>query len=203
MSKDISYEDIRSKLKTGDLILFSGKSAIGRFIRLYSNSKWSHLGMVVKVDDIDMVLLWESTSINNVPDAIDRKIKRGVQTTSLSERLENFEGEVAVRFLQGDLAPEAKKALKDLRDLWKDRPYEQSKLQLVNSLMDMIGTDANVEDFSSIFCSELVAEGLQVLGVMDGEHPANEFAPSDFGDDGKFEKHINSGYTYTPEIRIQ
>ena len=203
MSKDIAYCDIRDKLKTGDLVLFSGKSPIGQFIKLFSNSKWSHIGMVLKVDEVDMLLLWESTTINNTPDAFTRKITSGVQTTVLSERLDNFDGEVAVRFLQGDLSPESKLALKKLRDHLRGRPYEQSKVELVNSLMDMIGIEENKEDFSSVFCSELIAEGLQVMGVMSTDAPANEFTPRDFGEDGNVDKFLISGYNYTPEIFIK
>jgi len=44
----------------------------------------------------------------------------------------------------------------------------------------------NKEDLSSVFCSELVAEALQRLGVLyehneDGGYPSNEYTPADFG----------------------
>jgi hypothetical protein len=203
MSKDISYKDIRDQLKTGDLILFSGKSPIGRMIRLFSNSKWSHLGMVIKVDDVDMLLLWESTSINNTPDFYSRKISSGVQTTMLSERIENFDGDIAVRFLQGEIPSEAKHKLKNLRYTLRGRPYESSKIELIQSLLDMNGSSPNDADLSSVFCSELIAEGLKAMGIMDQSARSNEFAPRDFGDNGDVDKYLNTGYTYTPEILIK
>ena len=39
---------------------------------------------------------------------------------------------------------------------------------------------ANKEDLSAIFCSELVAEAYQSMGLLDKKHASNEFTPADF-----------------------
>ncbi|KAL0489864.1 hypothetical protein AKO1_009343 [Acrasis kona] len=43
----ISYDDIKNDLKTGDLILFSARSYVGRSIRESSNVLWSHVGIII------------------------------------------------------------------------------------------------------------------------------------------------------------
>jgi hypothetical protein len=58
-----SYDSIRNTLKTGDVVIFSGKSAVSNFIKLFSGGKWSHVGMVLRLKELDdAVLLWESTT---------------------------------------------------------------------------------------------------------------------------------------------
>ena len=42
----LTYEEIRGELKTCDILLFSGKGAISHGIKLFTFSKWSHVGMV-------------------------------------------------------------------------------------------------------------------------------------------------------------
>ena len=46
----------------------------------------------------------------------------------------------------------------------------------------------NQEDLSSLFCSELVAESYQRMGLLSSASsalPSNEFTPKDFSSDGK------------------
>ncbi len=40
----------------------------------------------------------------------------------------------------------------------------------------------NTEDLSSLFCSELVAEAYQRLGLLSEAKPANEYTPADFSE---------------------
>ena len=46
----MKYQDIRSQLKTGDILLFSGKGGISEGIKFFTLSKWSHVGMVYKFE---------------------------------------------------------------------------------------------------------------------------------------------------------
>jgi hypothetical protein len=39
-----------------------------------------------------------------------------------------------------------------------------------------------MEDLTSLFCSELVAEAYQRLGLLDESTPSNEFTPADFSE---------------------
>jgi len=47
----LTYEEIRGELKTCDILLFSGKGAISHGIKLFTFSKWSHVGMVLRMPD--------------------------------------------------------------------------------------------------------------------------------------------------------
>ena len=75
-----------------------------------------------------------------------------------------------------------KKKLKKLDALRKElrgRPYEQNYAELFKSAYDFM-SGANEEDLSSLFCSELVAEAYQQLGMLKNQKPSNEYVPADF-----------------------
>lgn len=172
------YSEIRDKLQTGDLVFFSGRGFISNAIKVVTGSEWSHLGMVVRLERLDAVLLWESTTFSNTPDVHSGKVMHGVQLVSLSDKIRRYDGHTAYRLLSFDRTYKAEQALMDLRHELKHRPYENSSLELIKSAVDVFGLD-NQEDLSSCFCSEIVAEALQRMGVLENHIAANEFTPVD------------------------
>lgn len=178
------YEDVRGQLKTGDVILFDGKGPISMTIKYITRAKWSHVGMVYKIDD--MLFCWESTSIGNTPDFDTGKIVNGVQLTLLSDRIRNYNGDdVVIRRLENELSAQQLEDIKTLRTLYRGRPYEKSKIELLKAAYDGV-FGANKEDDSSLFCSELLAETYQAARLLpeppDGL-PSNEYTPKDFSRD--------------------
>src|SRR5688500_18814624 len=90
------YEKLRSSIRTGDCILFSGKGRESNLIKRVTISKFSHVGMAlwltpVSTDEPRLFLI-ESTTLNTVPD-ISGSYRRGVQMIPLAQRLEGYEGE--------------------------------------------------------------------------------------------------------------
>ena len=182
-----SYNDIRTSLNTGDIVLFSGSGVISKTIQYFSRSFWSHIGMVIRDSEWDMLLLWESTTLSKVKDVESRGQRQGVAIRPMSDRLRDYPvGKVAFRKLQNiTITGEMKQALIAFRNEIKGRNYEESKVELMRSAYDgFLGK--NEEDLSSVFCSELVAEALQRIGVLKehderGGYPSNEYTPADFG----------------------
>ena len=67
-------------------------------------------------------------------------------------------------------------------DELRGRAYERNKFELIKASSD--GAFRNkAEDLSSLFCSELVAESYQRLGLLTEEKPSNDYAPVDFSHD--------------------
>lgn len=173
------YSEIRDSLKTGDIVLFSGKGGISAGIKWFTFSQWSHVGMVVKSEL--GIMLWESTTLTNIADAETGKETKGVQLVALSERLKKYQGEVAVRRLSHDVGATAMVKLAELRNKVRGRPYEKSKLELIKSAYDLV-SGHNQEDLSSLFCSELVAEAYQCMGLLGEQKGSNEYTPKDFSE---------------------
>ncbi len=197
-----TYAQLRPKMQTGDLILFSGKSRTSAGIKWFTDSRWSHVGMVVRLEDWDIVLLWESTTLTDLRDVITGKARRGVQLVCLSDRIAGYDGEVSIRHLQVERTPSMQSALVALRDDLKGRPYEADKVELLKASYDgPLGE--NREDLSSLFCSELIAETYQRMGLLPSgpeDKASNEYTPREFSDDGDVELLIDA--TLTPEISI-
>ena len=178
-----AYENIRSKMKTGDIVLFSGKGGISHGIKLFTLSKWSHVGMILRLPDSKAVFLWESTTLSTLRDIIDGKRKKGVQLVLLRDRINTYRGDVSVRHLSGfELNKERYLKLMKFRDEVRNRPYEKSEIELVKSAYDG-PWGHNEEDLSSLFCSELVAEAYQRIGLLSEEIPSNEYTPKDFSEE--------------------
>ncbi len=175
-----AYNEIRENLKTGDIVLFSGKKALSMGIKWFTGSTWSHVGMVLRLPEWNIVLLWESTTLSNLTDITTGKETQGVQLVPLSERVKKYDGDISVRQLEGvDRTPEMMADLKTLSEQFKGKPYEQSKIELLKSAYDGLFGE-NQEDLSSLFCSELVAEAYQTMGLISESEPSNEFTPKDF-----------------------
>jgi Permuted papain-like amidase enzyme, YaeF/YiiX, C92 family len=73
-------ENIRPHVKSGDLFFFSGDHWLSGLIRWRSKSAWSHVGMVVKLEEIDRVFLVESI------------LEVGVRMIPLSFVVKNYDG---------------------------------------------------------------------------------------------------------------
>ena len=121
----MKYEKLRTKLKTGDIVLFSGKGFVSWLIKWFTKSKWSHVGMAMRILDYDMVLLWESTRMTSVKD-IYGEHHTGVRILPLSKALEKYKGSAGVRYIFKNV-PVDEKVLADMRREFKDRKYFGTK----------------------------------------------------------------------------
>jgi len=197
----VEYEKIRDKLDTGDIVLFSGKGGISSGIKWFTISRWSHVGMVIKMADFDSIMLWESTTLKSVDDYDRGHPVRGVQLVSLSDRIKIYRGEIAIRLLDVKRNAAMRAALYGFRQEVKFRPYEQNKLELIKSCYDGPFGE-NEEDLSSLFCSELIAESYQRMGLIPNSIPSNEFTPKDFSEDSTAPLALTKG-KLGPQILIQ
>ena len=202
------YDEIRSQLQTGDLVLFSGKGGVSAGIKWLTLCEWSHVGMVVRMPADagplgDAVLLWESTNLDNLKDALDGVAKRGVQLVLLSERVQSYPGEIAIRQLSAYRDPAMLEALSALRMKLRNRPYEQRKLELMRAALDgPFDRLHSPEDLSSLFCSELIAEAYQAMGLLPEQlegKPSDEYTPRDFSGDLV----LLRGATLGPILRVK
>jgi len=180
-----AYDRARGKLDTGDIILFSGKSYVSAAIKWMTTSRWSHVGMALRVPDFDFVLLWESTMLSDVSEYDSSKLVRGVRLVVLSECISKYNADIAVRRLTVNRTPKMRRDLANFRNEVRGRPYEESKMELIKAAYDG-PFGRNEEDLSSLFCSELIAESYQVMGLLPKNRsapnykPSNEYTPADF-----------------------
>lgn len=167
----------RDDLKTGDTLLFSGRGPASLAIQIGTLCKWSHIGLVIR-DDLDIIMSWESTMLVKQPSLDSGIIESGVMLLDLGRRIREYDGEVAVRHLQAPLTVTETAIMMDMRHEFHKVAYEQKIIQLIRSAYDG-PFGANVEDLSSLFCSELWAAFYKRIGLLPIKKPSNEYTPED------------------------
>lgn len=196
MNKLTNYINIRDELKTGDLVLFTGTGLVSNIIKL--SGEFTHIGMIVNFLEYDFTCLWESTTLSTLKDLESGTLIKGVQLVPLSKRISTYDGDIAIRKLIG-VKPDIRtnKALLDFRRNFNGRKYEKSIMDLIGSAFDIFAD--KVEDLSTLFCSELVAEAYQRMGLLSEDTPSDMYSPSDFSEEGGLE--LLTGHL-GPEMRL-
>lgn len=78
--KEVSYEQLRPDIKTGDILLCSGTGFFSKLIQTATKSIWSHVAFIIRLDSIDRVMVLESLE------------PQGIRTVPLSFYANNWEG---------------------------------------------------------------------------------------------------------------
>jgi len=181
--KQVKYEDVRENIRSLDIFIFEGRSFPSRIIQFFTRSPYSHVGMAYRaVEGQGPIFLWHSTSLNMASGYMDNNHVKGVQLVELSTAIKNYKGRVYYRQFLSD-TPIAKSEINDLRDLYKNTPYEHNLLRLLSA-----GTPWrwrkkwSKRAQSTIFCSELLTGVFKALGKMNGGYSPEETSPKDYGE---------------------
>jgi hypothetical protein len=186
-----TYHEIRGQVEPFDIFLFSGKGLISRGIQLFTGSPWSHVGLSLRLPGYDFNLLYESTTLSNVPDLTTGAKVKGVQLSYLSQRLGAYDGQIGWRHINGPRPADIYEDAASFVRKYAGRPYEKNQLELIRSAIDITKIWQNQPDMSSVFCSELTAHLLRSVGFLLEGISANEFTPADFAADLK----LSVGYS--------
>lgn len=205
MSSSVEYSlsDIEETLKTGDVILFSGNSScwnVSDFVRCTTISNWSHVGMVVRIEEPpynNVPLLWESNlQVGSIPDVLTRTLKSGARLVPLRERLAAYDRiQIGLRQLRLDpgsnISIEAMNAvlLKFLPD-HKSVQYDLNPEHFLQGLQQdwfrqPVKFDPEADtvftDDRSLYCSALLSYTYRALGLMlTTDTPDWEWFPSNW-----------------------
>jgi hypothetical protein len=167
-----------SALQTGDLLLFSGRGWSSDVIRWFTGSCWTHVGVIVCLDDVDEPLVFESTLSPESVDLFRGEACSGVTLVPLSRRLADYEGEIVLRRREGaPLAHRQRRLVRRLVQRLYRRPYRH---YLWRQLLD--AWPGTRRDYGGLFCSELVAELYRRLGWLPRDVRSGAYVPGHFGD---------------------
>ena len=178
-------------LRTGDIVLFSGKCLVSRIIRFLSKSKWSHVGMIIIDPKYDYPLIYEATKSNDTI-CLDANRVSGVQLTPLYERVHNYNGSVGIRKLKGvDLSDESLYSLYLFKTFMIGIAFEDSFITFLAAIYPLPYGE-RYGDARKVYCSELIAQCYMEMGLLTRLPPSNKYAPS-FFDETK-ENKLLKGY---------
>ena len=178
-------------MKTGDIILFNytGGGFFGlfdSFIKFFTKSKFTHIGMVLKDPDflnvkLKGIFIWES-SYNGTIDPQDGKIKFGVQITPLSDLVNSYNGNIYLRRVNFDKDLLNNKKLRSVHDIVYKKPYDIIPSDWLEAIMRK---DENPQKTSRFWCSALVGYIYTSCGLLNEETDWSILRPSDFSIEGQ------------------
>jgi hypothetical protein len=157
-------------LKAGDVIGFSGNSWISGLINVgtYGLPWWdiSHVGIMAHADD-GRLLLFESTTLENMPCEIAGQCFDGTQAHVLDKMLPAYNGKVWHYPLYRPLYESEDKRLTEFLMVTIHTPYdEMGAFRSAGVGLSWIESCFREQDLHMIFCSEWVAAGLSNIGIF-------------------------------------
>jgi len=181
-SKDIKalsitpYQELRPQLKSGDLLFASGDYLVSKAIQKMTDSPWSHVGIVFKLDSIDRMLLLES--VENM----------GVRFAPLSKYLNDYENRKPYkgRVVLGRCSDVDQDIVNGLAKFGIDeltRPYDKDEIGNILARITLgIGKKERDRDY---ICSELVYECFASVGREFGYDTRGFISPENIWVDNK------------------
>lgn len=174
-----SYEQIRDTIKTGDLLFASGNSLMSAMIKGATNSVWSHIAFIVRLDVIDRIMVMESVETI------------GVRTVPLSNYVRNYNGSGQGYLGKLMLARYQDFPTDSLSNLSKEAvdllgyPYNtQEVLKIAARIgMNAFGFDKTSPEVISqraFICSEYVYICYKSIGISINYNQEGFIAPADF-----------------------
>lgn len=183
------YEQGRYKLQSGDLLICSGSGVFSRMIQASTQSIWSHVGFVMRLDSIDRVMVLESVE------------PLGVRTVPLRKYLADYDsrghpypgGVVIARHNEfAAMATESKwrRFGQFAADLF-GYPYDKDEIVKIAARIAASSLPFRKKDRKALqrdreyICSEYVWECYRHFGIRIPHDPRGFIAPADFTKTGE------------------
>jgi len=213
-SHQMDLDSMLQQADTGDIILFNNPMFATNFIKWTTDSKWDHVGMILKYSENPLeTILIESAGCGVFICYARERLKQVLEDPDPSI--------IGWRKLdpRDALDPKWKKSMHREAERLIDTPYEQNFSDFVkawigedqtskwvlSNLGGSLGEGATKgEDLNSLFCSELAAHLLKHGGLMDTtkERDANAYAPRDFASQSNAHLDLRKPYALLTEIQV-
>jgi len=188
----LTYDGIKNSLDTGDMVFFSSTDTIGKAIRYVLNSKYSHVGIIIKSNSGKIYIL--ECDLTNLYDYLTKKNnKYGAHLLSFEEKMKSYAGnKFGVRKLikKNEIN---KKLLEKILYFsiiikFEDNSFKWFLAHLkIESLSKLLNND------DKMFCTQYVAEIYKKLGIFKNNTKSHLITPGDLARDN-FE--LNKNYKF-------
>lgn len=184
----MTKEDLLNSVNNGDLIFLAGETQGERTIRFFHNSYYSHMFLVFRDSPPDgvpdtpenTVFVWEAD--------VGQGYKDGPRIMRLSEKLDRWKGMkigMFKRYIPPDAFGADRPTTKDILDIAQSYLSENMDMDMVMaSWFFSRWPDGFLfklfKNQKKVFCSELVVDTLQKLGIMSKERHPSWYSPEDF-----------------------
>ena len=181
------------ELETGDIILFSGNYFLSHIIEYFTNSIYSHTGIILKNPNLGDakfkgIYLLES-GFENTPDPENNRIKKGVQIINFEEKFKNYKGRIYVRKLHCTRDKKFYEKIIEIHSTVHNIPYDLNPTDWIKGYYKLdIG---NTQKENTYWCSALVSFVYVELGFLDKNIPWTLISPKELSSSSNELKFIN------------
>lgn len=153
--KKIKYNEIKKQLDTGDILAISYPSRRGKYVKVFTGSIWTHIGMVLRRNNIIYII--EMAHYSND--------ETGLILKPLKEWLDWNEGfNIAYRKYNGEKEfPQDK--IEDILELSQEYTADLSVISWMKTIISRNYSDPE-EDKDYYYCSEFLVHLLQSCEVL-------------------------------------
>lgn len=178
-----TYSRIRKQMQPGDIIAFGGNSLFSKWAKLTTRSVVTHVAVVVRTQ---MLGEQQGRFFNQVIEATSYNGKSGVMVNRLSDRVSTYDGDIwwlPLGKTQRQRFETNQAAFFDFLFQQEHKNYDIWQLfgcavDATDGIPFLGKLSSNSEEFSSWFCSELVAEALEKGKIIQPVN-ASEVTPID------------------------
>lgn len=158
-----------AEIKTGDVIAFSGfgrKSVIVNLVTFGWPFFWaSHIGIIGDYEGEQ--LLFESTTLSDIPCVVQDKSFKGVQAVRLADRVKAYNGRVYHYPVYRPLFGNESDRLNEFLLSKVGVPYDlHGGMRSATHALSWLESRFKGQDLNFIFCSELVAAAHARIGLL-------------------------------------
>ncbi len=168
-----SYYELYDQVQDGDILMYSGEDDISKLIRKATQSMWSHVGILFKIEPWKRLMLLESVEnmgVRLIP------ISRYIQNIEREKEEEEFFARLVVARHES-LQPESVDKLINFGINLVTRPYDVAEIERI--MERLITGQGKMERDQAYMCSELVYECYQKIGITLNHHPFGFVSPED------------------------
>lgn len=175
--------------------LFAGRDGVSYLIKKATHSRISHVGLILSdINDENKWYCFESTGSAG-------EVMKGeyphVRITPWNEEVLNYDGNISYRLFvfenQDRVSPDD---VTNFVEEYDHKSYTKNPLRLLGALFH-IKKKPRSQVLKTVFCSELTAETLMYLNILE-DGIAGNYIPKDFT--SKTRLPLNSNVTLTPEF---
>lgn len=180
----VSYDTFRQQIQTGDILLCSGSAWFSKMIQTATESIWSHVGFVMRLDAIDRIMVLESVE------------PLGVRTVPISKYLTDYDskgnpypGGLILARHQNFQAKAKAAALARFGQFAVDLfgyPYDKDEIAKIAARIMASHIPFSAKDKKALkpdreyICSEYAYECYKSIGIEIDYDPRGFVAPADF-----------------------
>jgi len=175
------YAAVRSAVRTGDLAICSGNQMFSRVIQWATKSEWSHIAMIVRLEELDRVMVLEAVQKIGV-----RCVPLSRWVTDFQPRGKPFTGRVVIA-RHDEIARATQDQMRQMSGFATGQlgcPFDAAELAKIALRICLarfgVRLPRMIQPNDEYFCSEYLDECYQRLGVTIPWDGRGFIAPSDF-----------------------